>query len=212
MLIQTGTTPGLEILNDLANVGTAVASYAIWSSTGPIAGTGGFVGIVGGCFFTPTAGETAGTGQIIFLALDGGGAIVGSLSCQIVVWDPVAGPAGSDPWATPLPGAYGAGEAGKIVGTALDALVSSRSAPGAAMALTSGERDSVANALLDLANGVDVGVTLRHAICAMAAVMAGTTNNAGLAYLFRNWANTKNRVQVIMSPAGNRATVIFDFS
>jgi len=35
--------------------------------------------------------------------------------------------AGTDPWATALPGAYGAGTAGKIVGTNLDATVSSRS-------------------------------------------------------------------------------------
>jgi hypothetical protein len=39
-----------------------------------------------------------------------------------------AGSAG-DPWSTPLPGAYGAGTAGFIVGTNLDALISSRLAP-----------------------------------------------------------------------------------
>ena len=39
-----------------------------------------------------------------------------------------AGSAG-DPWTTPLPGAYGAGTAGNIVGTNLDATVSSRATP-----------------------------------------------------------------------------------
>ena len=36
-----------------------------------------------------------------------------------------AGTAG-DPWSTALPGAYGAGKAGKIIGTNIDALISSR--------------------------------------------------------------------------------------
>lgn len=40
-----------------------------------------------------------------------------------------------DPWATALPGAYGAGTAGKIIGSNLNATVSSRSAPGDKMDL-----------------------------------------------------------------------------
>ncbi len=43
-----------------------------------------------------------------------------------------AGSAG-DPWATPLPGAYGAGTAGELVGTNLDDTISSRAAPGDVM-------------------------------------------------------------------------------
>jgi hypothetical protein len=43
---------------------------------------------------------------------------------------------GADPWLTPVPGAYGAGTAGKILGTNLDALVSSRAISGDAMSLT----------------------------------------------------------------------------
>lgn len=37
---------------------------------------------------------------------------------------------GGDPWAASLPGAYGAGTAGKIVGDALDAAISTRATPG----------------------------------------------------------------------------------
>ena len=62
-----------------------------------------------------------------------------------------------DPWSTALPGSYGAGTAGYVLGHNLDALVSSRAAPGDAMTLTSGERTSVADTLLDrnMATGAD---------------------------------------------------------
>lgn len=73
----------------------------------------------------------------------GGGGGGGPTAAQIAdaVWDEAitdhltAGSAGAalnaagsagDPWTTPLPGAYGAGTAGNIVGNALDAAVSSR--------------------------------------------------------------------------------------
>lgn len=46
-----------------------------------------------------------------------------------------AGSAG-DPWGTALPGAYGAGTAGKIVGDNLNAAIDTRAAPGDAMTLT----------------------------------------------------------------------------
>lgn len=91
-----------------------------------------------------------------------------------------AGAAG-DPWATALPGAYSAGQAGKIVGDNLNATVSSRApesggnvaaikaqtdnlpaspaATGDAMTLESGERDAVADAMLarDIGSGTNAG-------------------------------------------------------
>jgi len=66
--------------------------------------------------------------------------------------------------------------------TTLNGNVSSRAAPGAAMTLTSGERDAVAAAILDLANGVEVGLTLRQAQRLAAAVLGGiVTLGAGTA-------------------------------
>lgn len=56
-----------------------------------------------------------------------------------------AGAAG-DPWSTTLPGAYGAGTAGYIVGTNIDALISSRLAP------------TVAGRTLDITAGGTAGV------------------------------------------------------
>jgi hypothetical protein len=59
----------------------------------------------------------------------------------------VTGSAPADPWATALPGAYSAGQAGKILGDNLNATVSSRAVPGDAMTLTGGERTALAGAI-----------------------------------------------------------------
>lgn len=50
---------------------------------------------------------------------------------------------------------------------------------GDAMTLTSGERDSVADALLGLANGIETGVTVKQALRAIAAGIAGILEGAG---------------------------------
>jgi hypothetical protein len=59
-----------------------------------------------------------------------------------------AASAAGDPWGTALPGAYGAGTAGKIIGDNINATISSRAATGAAMTLTAGERGAIALAAL----------------------------------------------------------------
>lgn len=52
----------------------------------------------------------------------------GTILYDIIGTAPVAASAGGDPWATALPGAYGAGTAGFIVGTNLNATITSRMA------------------------------------------------------------------------------------
>jgi hypothetical protein len=52
-------------------------------------------------------------------------------------------------WGEALPGAFGAGEAGQIVGDNLNATISSRAAPGDAMALTAGAESDVVDAVWD---------------------------------------------------------------
>lgn len=52
-------------------------------------------------------------------------------------------------WSEGLPGAFGVGEAGYILGTNLDALISSRAAPGADMGLTGTALDAVADYVWD---------------------------------------------------------------
>lgn len=57
---------------------------------------------------------------------------------------PTAAAIVSDVWSEALPGAYGVGEAGKIVGDNLDAAISSRAAPGDAMDLVADAVDTAA--------------------------------------------------------------------
>lgn len=134
-----------------------------------------------------------------------------------------------DPWNTALPGAYGAGTAGKIVGDNLNATMTSRApastaltnatwtdpkaafldeAISAAKTLTAGERNSVATALLDLANGVETGYTVRQTLRIMAAVLAGKVSGypAGPG-VFRNLADAADRVSATNDANGNRTAM-----
>lgn len=60
-----------------------------------------------------------------------------------------------------------------------DNLPASPAAVGSAMTLTTGERDSIAAALLDLSNGVETSVTVRGALRAIASAVAGVLSGAG---------------------------------
>jgi hypothetical protein len=66
-----------------------------------------------------------------------------------------------------------------LVKAKTDLIPASPASVGSAMTLTSGERDSIATALLDLANGIESGKTLRQAMRLMAATLAGKRSNAG---------------------------------
>lgn len=68
-----------------------------------------------------------------------------------------------------------------LVKAKTDLIPASPAAVGSAMTLTSGERDSISAALLDLANGVESGKTLRQAMRLMAAALAGKRSNSGTA-------------------------------
>lgn len=122
-----------------------------------------------------------------------------------------AGAAG-DPWITNLPGSYTGIQAGKLVGDALDAAISTRAVAGDAMALTSGERNSVADALLDRTNGIETGSTPRGAMRLMLAALAGKLSGAaGTTVTFRNAvADSKDRIVATVTADGNRTAVTTD--
>jgi len=161
-----------------------------------------------------------------------------------------AGSAG-DPWSTDIPGSYTGIQAGKVVGDALDAAVSSRLAPTVAArtldvtatgaagidfgnvenqgttvglsgttikavtdagTLTSGERNSVADALLDRTNGIETGSTPRGALRLMLAALAGKLSGAaGTTVTFRNAvADSKDRIVATVTADGNRTAVTTD--
>jgi hypothetical protein len=127
-------------------------------------------------------------GNLGIFLLDAGGNCVGFESLDIVPGLP--GPAG-DPWPTPLPGAYPPGSAGFILGNVAT---------------------GVADGILDQANGVETGITMRNALRAYLAVLAGVLQTQGPISLFKNPALTKNRVTVHFAAGGQRTSVTFDFS
>jgi len=83
--------------------------------------------------------------------------------------------------------------------------------PGDEMALNEAARNAVAAALLDLADGVETGVTLRQALQRAAAVLAGPVSGAGTGTeIFVGLDGLTPRVQVSTDIAGNRSSVEYD--
>lgn len=160
--------------------GNVVGSVA--SVTGAV---GSVTGNVGGNVNGNVVGSVASvTGAVGSVTGNVGGNVVGSVASVTAavaidaasvdsIWDePIAGhlSAGStgaalnaaggagDPWATSIPGAYGAGTAGYILGNNIDAAVSSRHASGAAVASVTG---NVSGNVVGSVGSVvaDVGIT-----------------------------------------------------
>jgi hypothetical protein len=147
-----------------------------------------------------------------------------------------------DPWSTAVPGAYSAGQAGYILGTNVNATVSSRAsqtsvdtvddfldteiaaikaktdnlpaapaATGDAMTLTSGERNSVADALLDRSAGIETGYTPRQSLRIMLAALAGKLSGAATTTVtIRNAPDTKARITATVDEDGNRSAITLD--
>lgn len=90
-------------------------------------------------------------------------------------------------------------------------LPGSPSAVGSAMTLTSGERTSIADALLDETAGVETGLTLRQYLrlsaSALFAIISGAATST---VVFRNFGNTKDRITAIVDADGNRSAVTTD--
>lgn len=78
-------------------------------------------------------------------------------------------------------------------------------------ALTAGERDSIAAAHLDLANGVETGLTVRqHDRIVQAAVAGKSSQHAAGTPKYRDLADTKNRIDATTDADGNRTAVALD--
>jgi hypothetical protein len=88
-----------------------------------------------------------------------------------------------------------------------DLIPSAPAAVGSAMTLTTGERDAVAAALLDLTNGIETGYTLRQAMRIAAAVLGGKVSGGPDTPIFRNLGDTQNRVAAVADKDGNRTAV-----
>lgn len=103
----------------------------------------------------------------------------------------------------------GAGVAGSLIEE-----VENRSVPGDAMALTAAERDSTAAALLDLANGIETGLTLRQAQRLTAAASAGKLSGAATTTVtIKNAvADSKTRITATVDADGNRSAITYDLA
>lgn len=95
-----------------------------------------------------------------------------------------------------------------------DALPASPAATGDAMTLTAGERNSVADALLDRADSIETGVTLRQAERLALAALAGKLSGAATtSVVIRNAvADSKNRITATVDSSGNRTAISTDLT
>lgn len=115
-----------------------------------------------------------------------------------------AGAAG-DPWSTSLPGSYGAGTAGLIVGTTLAAGVTTLLSRVTGTIPTAAQN---AAGLLDLADGVEAGLTPRQALRVIAAAAGGEVSGAGTAEVTITGAGVgTTRVVADVDVNGNRTNV-----
>jgi hypothetical protein len=74
-------------------------------------------------------------------------------------------------------------------------------------ALTAGERDSIAAALLDLANGCETGYTVRQSLRLIASMVAGKSSGGPGTSVYRNLADAADRVTTVADASGNRTTM-----
>ena len=95
-----------------------------------------------------------------------------------------------------------------------DNLPAQPAAAGDAMTLSPAERTAIANTLLDLADAIEAGVTLRQSQRAALAVLAGKVSGAGTGTeSFRNAvADTKPRIVSTVDPSGNRVAITADLT
>jgi hypothetical protein len=81
---------------------------------------------------------------------------------------------------------------------------------GSEMALTADERIATAAALLDLANGVETGATVREALQRMSAVLAGKVSGSGTGTeIFKGMNSSTTRVAFVVDSKGNRLNVAY---
>lgn len=79
--------------------------------------------------------------------------------------------------------------------------------------LSPAERDLIATALLDLANSIEAGITVRKTLRVLAAGIAGkTTDFQTLSPKFRDINDTKDVISATMDSDGNRTAVTLDLS
>jgi hypothetical protein len=178
-----------------------------------------------------TAGDVGTLGLLDVIFYNGASDAIGSWHGVVLPAYPSTG----DPLASLIPGAYGAGTAGKVIGDNLDQPISSRlatigyTAPdntGIASAaniatnidagltagsyfiqLTAGDFDALVAAIWQTANQIDGQYSYQEAVRLMLAALAGLVSISGNVVTIRDTADTKNRIVATTDAAGQRLTV-----
>jgi hypothetical protein len=127
-------------------------------------------------------------------------------------------------WAALTTGLTTVGSIGKLLVDRIDAAITSRLVSGTVTvgtnndktgyALSSGERDAIAVALLDLVDAIEAGVPVRKALRAILAATGGKSSGGGTGTeTFRNAvADSKNRLVATVDSNGNRSAITYDLT
>lgn len=91
-------------------------------------------------------------------------------------------------------------------------LPASPAAVGSAMTLTSGERDAIGNALLNLANAIETGIDPRGALKLAVAALSGLLSISGNTVSIQNPGGTKTRILATVNAQNERTAITFDVS
>lgn len=118
-----------------------------------------------------------------------------------------AGAAG-DPWSTPIPGAYGAGTAGLLVGTNLNTTVSSRASQTSVNALPT--ETTIWEYILE--GTLSAAAVMRINLAALAGKLSGAAGVSPFTLRFRDRADTVDRIVATTDVDGNRTNVTVDGS
>jgi hypothetical protein len=120
-------------------------------------------------------------------------------------------------WDEATTGHTTSGTFGEQLKTDVDAILADTGTDGVAVAdktgyaLTSGERDSIAAAALDLANGVETDWTLRQALRIILAALSGKLAGAATSEVtIKNPPDSKTRITATVDADGNRTAVTYD--
>ena len=176
----TGTVAGTTVLTALGNLATALGGSGTVAGTTVLTAIGTLEAEI-----TVTGGTltTANVASAVWSALATANNDAGTMGEKLN-----SASSAGDPWGTALPGAYGAGTAGDIVG----------------------------NFLEDLLDGQDIeaGLTVRQALRLIGAALAGKISGAsGTTVTIRNAvADTKDRIVATVDSDGNRTAITYDLT
>ena len=223
--------PFLMVSTTVHNTGKAglTPTVTLSKNGGAFAAAAGTVAEIANGWYklTPTSADTNTTGSLVLHAT-GTGADDSDRECLVVPFDPYDATRlglGALPNASagannglPTVDANNAvklqsGSGANQISLASGAITVGTNNDKTGYALTSGERDSIAAALLDLAGGVESGWTLRQVHRQLLAMAAGiTTGMDTTTGTVKNPAGSKNRVVATIDANGNRTPSSWDNS